>query len=325
MPFKDGSPLGQTSVEFYRGLLLAVDSVKRQGLSVEVYAMDCGTTEASLSAVLGRGELQGMDIIFGPALASQTTALADYCKGSKTKLVIPFGTPCPQLGGNPNVYQATPRVESLYPNAVQLTMENLAGSNFVLVKCNELAQDDAAFQSLLSQQLSTYVLPNSILNVNADDVAAQAAFSAKQRNVIVPDSYSEGALTALIDLLNRYPQYKFSLLGSSKWLGLTDKYQNYLFALDTYIFTPYYYNRLTANVMKFGTTYSRNFNTPMRHDIPSAVLLGFDMGYYFLTGVSPSPYQQDFHFQRVSEQGGQINDFVQLVHFGTNKTITIVK
>ena len=72
-------PFGQPKmVEFYRGLLMAADSVRRQGVNLDIHAWDCGTTTAQLEPLLPG--LSGLDVIFGPPSPTQIQVLAETCK-----------------------------------------------------------------------------------------------------------------------------------------------------------------------------------------------------------------------------------------------------
>lgn len=53
-------------VEYYEGFLLAVDSLKRTGVSIDLHTYNSGSDAASISTLLNREELKQMDIIFGP-------------------------------------------------------------------------------------------------------------------------------------------------------------------------------------------------------------------------------------------------------------------
>ncbi|MCD8304850.1 MAG: hypothetical protein LUC86_08530, partial [Prevotellaceae bacterium] len=303
MPFKAGGPQGKAAVEFYRGFLLAVDSVKRGGLSVEVYAVDSGTSEASLNEALARGELKGAAVVFGPGVAGQAEALAAYCKQWGLKLVMPFPVQYQHLADNALVYQVSAPEQSLCPAAAQLAMENLADANFVMLKCSDGTPSDHAFQAAVSDRVTAYSLPHGTLNINADEVAAQMAFNASHTNVIVPDSHTDQTLSSLLKLLKqyrqKYPKYRFALLGFPSWLTLAAKYSDDLCSLDTYVFSQSHYGPVSSSSLSFGKKYSESFNTALPREYPSAAMLGFDVGYYFLCGVNSSPFQQDLSFRRV--------------------------
>lgn len=329
LPLKERSPLGQMMLEFYRGLLLAVDSVKNQGLSVEVYTLDSGTTEASLREALAGGSLRPADLIFGPGVPEQAEALAAYCRQQGIRLVMPFNTPCATLATNPYVFQAMLPQEALYEAAVQLTLESLADAHFVLLRCGEADDRAASFQSALAERLQAYGLPHSVLNVQADAGAVVQALSITRNNLVIPDSRSEAALERMAQQLNAFrqthPNYRFSLLGYPDWLAFATRRSELLFACDTYLFTPFYANPLSGRTIRFAQRYEQDFRSPLLPLLPSPAMTGFDLGYHFLHGVNPQPLQQDFDFQPVAEQGGQANCRLQLVHFASNKLIQVIR
>ncbi len=328
LPFKDSSA-GQASIEFYRGFLLAVDSVKRGGLSVEVYALDSGTTVESLATALSKAGLTGIDVVFGPGLPSQTEALANYCRQAGTKLVVPFPAPNAHIADSPNAYLVQPPEEALYPAVGQLAMENLADANFVMFKCADGTAQDHAFQASISERVEAYGLPRGTLNVNADDVAAQLAFSPSRRNVIVPDSHSEASLNTLLSLLSQFsarnPRYVFTLLGYPSWLALTGKRSAEFHSLDAYLFSQCSYDPQGARTLRFTTTYWQCFGEEPPALTPSPAMLGFDVGYYFLCGVNSAPLQNDLLFRQQAQGKGHLNTYVELVHFGTDKFITNIR
>ncbi len=326
LPFKDKGQVGQASIEFYRGFLLAVDSLKHQGLSVELYAVDSGTTEATLRTALDGGQFAGVDLLFGPGVAAQADALASYCRERKIRLVMPFDTPCSQLETNSYVTSLTPPRIYLYRNVVQLIISSVPNPNFVVLRCNETSDsDDAAYIDYFTQCATVSGYPCHVLNIGADDATIQAAFSADRTNIIVPDSHSENALTASLRFVHRISRCRIALLGYPSWIAYANKHQKDLFECDAYVFSPFYYNALGGRVGRFDWSYNRNFNTVLRHIYPSMALMGFDVGYRFLSGVNPEPYQQEFRLVKTSKHGGQVNDFVQLVHYAPNKVITLIK
>lgn len=52
-------------VEYYEGFLIAVDSLKRQGVSVDLYTYDTKGSTNVISSILNKPEMKNMDIIFG--------------------------------------------------------------------------------------------------------------------------------------------------------------------------------------------------------------------------------------------------------------------
>ena len=77
-------------VEYYEGFLMAVDSLKEKGVSIDLYSYDTHNNTSSIKNILDRSELKSMDIIFGPAYPDQVKPVAEFAKKNNIRLVVPF-------------------------------------------------------------------------------------------------------------------------------------------------------------------------------------------------------------------------------------------
>ena len=344
LPLKESTARGTTFVEFYRGLLMAVEQVKSEGTNVELYAMDCGTSESSMQQVLANEQLATMDLIFGPADAVQVTSLSEYCRQHRIRMVLPFNTPCPQVYTNPWIYQVGVAQELLYPGVSTLVLKDLENSNFVFYHTGEQDARAQAFVNHLNQVLQLSERQTTNLAAGADEFAYDRAFNQFRQNVVIADSRSLPALTQMLTGIKAFqeqrPQYKIVLLGYPEWLTYVQTMIHDFYQFDTRVFSPYYRNPLSGRVVKFEQQYQQNFSTPSRLSYPRAEMLGYDLGYYFMHGLvtlgsdvfdvaqrslQQQPLQHSFQFQRLGDQGGYVNLNVQLVHYTTNNTIQIVR
>ena len=344
MPLKEQSPRGETVLEFYQGLLMAVQQLKTEGQSVDVYALDSGTGEAQMETVLRNSMLTKMDVIFGPADGAQIAPLADFCRQHGIRMVMPFNTPCNQLYSNPWIYQVGVAQEQLYPGITALVMDQMENSHFVVFHSGEQDERAQSFTNHLTQVFALRQMQVTSLPAGADVRAFEQALNQFRENVIIPDSRSLKAVKDLLAGLKAFradfPQYKVKLLGYPEWLTYTSVLLKDFYALDTRVFSAYYRNPLSGRVLKFEQQYRQNFGKASRNSFPRAEMLGYDLGCYFLRGLArygadfdnqhaamaeAQPLQQSFRFQRVGEQGGFINLHVQLVHYGANNTIQVEK
>ena len=78
----------QKMVEFYRGFLMAADSVRKSGVNLDIHAWDCGTTKLQIESLLPK--LSEMDVIIGPSFANQVSAVAEVCRERGIRLILPF-------------------------------------------------------------------------------------------------------------------------------------------------------------------------------------------------------------------------------------------
>lgn len=344
MPLKEQSPRGETVLEFYQGLLMAVAQLKSEGQSVDVYALDTGADEAQMENVLRNSMLTKMDVIFGPADGGQIAPLADFCRQHGIRMVMPFNTPCNQLYSNPWIYQVGVTQEQLYPGITALVMNQMENSNFVIFHSGEQDERAQAFTAHLTQVFALRQMQVTNLHAHADERAYEQALNQFRENVVIPDSRSlktvKDLLAGLKAFQANFPQYRVKLLGYPEWLTYTSVLLKDFYTYDTRVFSAYYRNPLSGRVLKFEQQYKQNFGRQSRNSFPRAEMLGYDLGCYFLRGLArygadfdsqhaamaeAQPLQQYFRFQRVGEQGGFINLHVQLVHYNTNNTIQVEK
>ncbi|MBQ8051514.1 MAG: ABC transporter substrate-binding protein [Bacteroidaceae bacterium] len=343
LPLKEQTGRATTLVEFYQGLLMAVDQARQDGTDVDVYAYDCGSDESHLQQVLADPNLARLDVIFGPIDAVQVTTLSEFCRKNRIRMVLPFNTPCPQVYSNPWIYQVGVTQELLYPGIASLITDNLSNSNFVIFRTGEKDARGQSFTEHVGQVLKLRNMPVSELSDAGDELAYDRALNQFRTNVVVPDSRSQTALARMLKGIKEYQkshtQYRIKLLGYPEWLTYTANNLQDFYKFDTHIYSSYYRNPLSGRVAKFEQAYRQNFGHSSRPLFPRAEMLGYDLGYYFLSGlatlgeyfeadqeaIQQQPVQHYFRFQRVGEGGGFVNLHVQLVHYGTNKTISVVK
>ncbi len=66
-------------VEYYEGFLMAVDSLKRSGVSIDLYTYNSGPENASLNPILSKKEMKDMDIIFWSVTPAASQTFGRFC------------------------------------------------------------------------------------------------------------------------------------------------------------------------------------------------------------------------------------------------------
>ena len=337
LPFEEKNDRAKKMVEFYQGFLMAADSVKKEGVSLEIYAYSSGNTEAELMEVLMKPELSTLDILFGPIDEQQLPAAINFCKMNNIKLVLPF-TNDQTLTGRPLVYMASPNYTISTLEAAEMVSKAYANKNFIILKTNSPNSKGQFFTQKLTEMLARQGNNVRVLNIDGDDFAYESAMNQFKDNVIVPDNPSIKSLNILISKLDTFRQehtkYNIALLGYPEWQTYTNTLLNSFFTFDTYIYSSYYYNALAPSTKAFEQAFTRNFNTAMAVNYPRYAMMGFDLGYYFIHDIYANesatfsghePYQNMFRFVQDTENSGFYNRFVQLIHFTKTKQIELIR
>ena len=143
LPFLDGVSKSESSrmVEYYEGLLMAVDSLKRTGTSIDLYTYNSGPESASLNSILGKSEMKDMDIIFGPLYQQHIKPLAEFAKKQDTRLVIPFTSKDNTVFQNPAVYQINTPQSYLYSEVYDHFVRQFPNANVIFIEASQGTKD----------------------------------------------------------------------------------------------------------------------------------------------------------------------------------------
>ena len=143
-------------LEFYQGILLAIDSLKNKGLSINLYIYDSGKSEAEIIKTLNNPELKNMDILIGPAYTAQIKPMSDFALMNNIKLIIPFSSKADETLLNPNIYQINTPLNQSFEIASEQFAKNFGDKNIILIRFKTAAYDDKAAYSetLISERKS---------------------------------------------------------------------------------------------------------------------------------------------------------------------------
>ena len=323
-------------IEYYEGFLMAVDSLKRTGTSIDLYTYNSGNESASLSTLLSKPEMKQMDIIFGPLYQSHIQPLADFAQKNDIRLVIPFTSKGNTVFRNPNVYQINTPQSYLYSEVYDHFLRQFAGANVIFIEASQGTRDKAEFIKGLKEELRRKGITTSSLKEDATTESLKSVLAAGRENVFIPTSGTNVTLINLLPkltmLVREVPEQSIHLFGYPEWQTYTKDHLDAFFELDTYFYSSFYTNNLLPAAVHFTKSYQKWYGKDMDERYPKFGMLGFDTGYFFLKGLSNYgsefekdiqqldliPIQTGFKFQRVNNWGGFINRKVFFVHFTKN-------
>lgn len=320
-------------VEYYEGLLMAVDSLKKQGLSIDIHTYNSGSANASIKGLLAQKEMKDMNIIFGPMHSEHIKPLAEFSKKNDIHLVIPFTSKADEVFNNPSVYQINTPQSYLYSEVNEHFIRKFPNSNVVIIENSDVDKDKIEFIKGFKYELSHNGITVKSIKEGASQDIMKAALSPAKENVFVLTSSSNVALIRTLPLLTvltrENPDSQIKLFGYPEWQTYTKDHLATFYELDTYFYSSFYTNNLFPEAINFTNTYRKWYSKDMSNSVPKFGMLGFDTAYFFLKGLSKygsnfeskindiavSPIQTGFKFARVNNWGGFINKKVFFVHF----------
>lgn len=323
-------------MEYYEGFLLAVDSLKRKGVSVDLYVYDSGNENVSISPILAKPEMKQMNVIFGPLYKQHIKPLASFANEHDIRLVIPI-IKDDEVFQNPNIYQVNTTQSYIYSEVYEHFSRQFAQANVIVLDMETDESDKKEFIDGLKQELGRKRIPVQIVNgTTLTQSGLKAVLQNGMDNIFVPTSGSAITLNKVIPqlkmLIRDNPTQRINLFGYPEWqTSLSDNLESF-FELDTYFYSSFYTSNLFPAAKAFNQTYRKWYSKEMQSNYPKYGMLGFDTGLFFLTGLSKYgtgleqhlpdldlPFvQTGFKFERVNNWGGFVNMKVFFIHFTKN-------
>ncbi|MGN1216999.1 MAG: LysM peptidoglycan-binding domain-containing protein [Phocaeicola sp.] len=337
LPFMAGTSANMEEqirmVEYYEGFLMAVDSLKKEGVSVDLYTYDTKGKEATLNNILARKEMKNMDIIFGPARSQDIDALATFADKNNIRLVIPFAPKVDQVFKNPHIYQVNTPQSYLYSEVYEHFNRKFSGCNVIFLNASNGNREKDEFIKGMKTGLKENGISYRDFTMTDNFYDITTVMDTLKNNIFIPTSGKSTALVKILPQLTQIrrerPNYSMNLFGYPEWQTYTNDYLASFYEIDTYFYSSFYTNNLFPAAVNFTHAYRRWYSKDMANIYPKYGMLGYDTGYFFLKGLSKygnkmeenlgsihvTPIQTGFKFERVNNWGGFINRKVFFVHF----------
>lgn len=332
LPFQEDKRM----VEYYEGFLMAVDSLKRTGTSLDLYVYDSGKDISTLNTILAKNEMKKMDVIFGPMHQNQIKPLSDFAEKNDIRLVIPFSQKGEEVFNNPAVYQINTPQSYLYSEVYEHFTRQFPNAHVIFIEPAIADKEKAEFISGLKQELKSKGVSMQTVNESATKETLKAALRNDKENIFIPTSSTNvlliKALPQLTLLVRDNPEQNIHLFGYPEWQIYTKDHLDSFFELDVYFYSSFYTNTLFPAAVQFTNNYHKWYSKDLTSKFPNYAMLGFDTGFFFLKGLSRygselennlpkmnlTSIQTGFKFQRVNNWGGFINKKVFFIRFTKN-------
>jgi LysM repeat protein len=336
------TPLDARVIEFYEGFLMAVDSMRNSGLSVELYVYNIGNDDATTVKALENIEIEQADMIIGGMTDEQIELIASFAEENEIKYIVPFSSRCERLTmENPCVFQVNTLPQNLYSYLAPRIRALFPQYRIILLNTGD-RNVKTQFVNVLKADLNDSRIPFAEVAYQEKTFQADmlAAMSNTAPNLIIPCSGSLDALFkikgTLRSIIETKPGYAITLFGHPEWQTYTKDCLEDFYALNACFYATSCMNATAPEAKQFTDKYRALYSKPLPTSSPKYAVLGFDMGMYFLTLVRTcgrnfdnclqrhryNSIQSGFRFERVSNWGGFINTNLYIVHFNKeNHTI----
>jgi hypothetical protein len=332
---------GRRMTEYYRGVLMACDSLKKQGLSIDVHAWNTAE-DGNINSILSDPAAAKCDLIIGPLYSKQMDALSAFVTKHDIRLLIPFSINAPQLTTNRNIFQVYQSQNEQNEAIFAHFIERFKDYHTVVIDCNDSTSKKGSFTFGLRRQMEQRAMDVVVTNLKSSESNFSKAFSKTKPNVVILNTGRSQELGVAFSKINglkaNNPEFDITMFGYADWLLYTRTYLENFYKYNTYIPSVFYYNPLSPSTQRFERKYRQNFRGDMQNSLPRFAITGFDHAYFFLKGLHKygkafngaegmfgfPPLQTPLKFERYGN-GGLRNRTMMFVHYRPDHTTETIK
>lgn len=327
------SKQAQLYTEFYRGFLMAADSLRNQGLPLHISAHDTYGSGDSLSLILQNDNVRKADVIIAPDDEAQLDELARFGAENHINVMNIFAVRNSAYTTNDAVLQANIPSAMMYSRAVGELLTAFADYEPVFLIPDDGKADKMEFVNTMRDALTAD--GKSFVNITYEgmlDAKELSPLEPSKRYVFIPASGSQVEFNKIIPALKQYKEklddYSFvQLFGYPEWITFRKESVDNMHFMNATIYSRFYNNAESDRSRDFNTLYHQWFGTKPMNAIPVQGILGFDSGMYIIRALNDNVrhdadfelrydgIQNDYHFISPENMAGKINDSLYFINF----------
>lgn len=340
LPFNVGTEAKHniSMVEFYRGFLLAVDSMRNYGQPLKILTYDTKDSDESFDQIIALPELKAANVIIGPSNSQHLNVLNEFGQANGIPVINVFNNRDLSFQVNPFAIQTALPRDDMYNRAADAFISGFGDYTPVFLISNDGRKDKTEFIDIVKEQLGkkgrsfkeigyTGKLDVELLTLNLPDGGKYAFLPSSSHR----DEFEkiEEALTAYKG--KRENTQEVIVWGYPEWLANTSNYAK-MHELDCYIYSrndlpePYQSEQLNSDYLTW-------YGPHMLTAFPRRAYMGFDTGMFILNalrgngkiGTSGNIYSgitMPIQLTRFNNKGGYYNDKLLMINMAPGEIIS---
>lgn len=219
--------LTEIALEYYRGSLIALDSLKEMGLNADIYVYDVGEDVVDAREVLRKPALQDMHVIFGPMHKGSLAVVSEMSRNKGIYLVSPNTFSNEVFEDNPYLFRSAASRETMLRYLANYVAIQHQNDNVIMV--NSEKEKDWPYRKLFKAYYNTAtgLYPNQYQDslrsatkkaFSGDDISSWLRSGVK--NILVVPSNELAFVSDFLTRLSRLSEkeYDIQVYGLDQWI-----------------------------------------------------------------------------------------------------------
>lgn len=330
--------VNQNILDLYLGIRMAVDTLEKIGIQIDLRSYDTERSQAATSALLELEELKATDLIVGPLFQDQVKLVQDFSINNKINMMSPVSNNTEFIGENPFGLLLQPTSETIgvrsaewiakhIPNKKCMVFYGETPKDTVMAK-NFLRKAEElgiviVYEEKVSKEESGDIFKTLATPVEYDEFKNPIEFELKTDSIGSVFVASDDPLiyTKVISAVDTRGDSTI-IVGNETWLNnAAANFQTYE-RLHLTMAAPTFTNPANPNYVNFRKRYLQIHGT-----VPSELAkIGFEFmwyvahamknhGVYFQDGIQEVGFTPGFLFKGYDFSEGRTNKFVPFIQF----------
>ncbi len=317
-------------IHFYEGALLALDSLEKAGIRVEMEVWDTEQKPSKVKNFVSSGVLSSADLIIGPVYPNEQKEIVDFAAKQKIPIISPLSPSDEYTRENEYFFQVNPSRDFTSLKTREYIVSSYRNCNIVVLQTsasgNEAENESAALRKALEKEGDKGSTPIRICNFRKDGFASLRKMMDKEKkNVLVLPTVNEAEVSVVVSNMKALSaEFDVVVIGNNRFPQFESIDPEHYHYANLEFLTPYWPD-LNQQVPR---SFIHNFRVHFRTDPNQYSIQGYDVTFFFVKALSDygdgfvkclskekaSLVQGNYMFRKLAS-GGYINNGLSVVQY----------
>lgn len=326
-------------LQFYEGVLMAADSLKRLGYTIDLHVYDTERDVAATRAVTGELNQLSPDLIIGPVYANTYKLVAEQLQDRSIPMIYPLSTRAGELARFPNFVQMNICNSSLVEEMAGWVSANSREAHLINIipDGNARSGEESRLPALIRARLQGEIAEPMVdyrwhPRMRVDSV--RKVLRPGVENMIIFPTLDEAAASRTLPVLSALADhFKITVVGFPEWLKFTSIDEEMFYKLNVKIMANSHVDYQGETATSFSAKHREYFHAEPNNIANRA----FDMTLYFIPLVEKERANTlnalrdsdgegmftRFRFRPMGDFGGLENRGLYLIHYDSKYNIIV--